>query len=157
MRRWCRPALCIAASLPLFTPPARSQVTGGVILGLVRDANEATVAEARVTVRQLETNVIVSDKSDLAGRFRFLALPVGSYELTIEKAGFARYTQGPIVLRFNQEAELEVKLEVAGLSQDVTVNSDAPLINTTNAEVGVNFDSKRISELPLTPSPHPSS
>jgi hypothetical protein len=110
------------------------------------------VAGSRVTVRRLETNAIVEDQSDLTGRFRFLALPVGSYELTIEKTGFARYTQGPIILRLNQEAELEVKLEVAGVSQDVTVNSDAPLINTTNAEVGVNFDSKRISELPLTPS-----
>lgn len=128
-----------------------AQVTTGEILGVVRDATGAAVTEARVVVRNLETNATREMSSGLDGRFRFPQLPVGSYQVTVEKAGFARYIQGPIVLRLNQNADLDVKLEVAGLAETITVSSDAPLINTTNAEVGVNFDTRRVSELPLAP------
>lgn len=136
----------------LLALSAKAQITTGYILGVVHDATGATVADAKVQVRALETNAAGQVQTGPEGRFRFPGLPDGSYELTVEKAGFARYSQGPIVLRLNQEAELDVKLEVAGVSENVTVTSDAPLINTTNAEMGVNFDRKRISELPLTPS-----
>ena len=42
-------------------------------------------------------------------------LPVGNYEVTVEKSGFAKYVQRPIVLRLNQDADLQIKLQVAGL------------------------------------------
>lgn len=128
-----------------------AQVTTGEILGTVRDPSGAAVADARVVVRNLETNAAREGYSGLDGRFRFPQLPVGSYQLTVEKSGFARYVQGPIVLRLNQDAELDVKLELAGIAETITVSSDAPLINTTNAEVGVNFDTRRVAELPLAP------
>ncbi len=54
------------------------------------------------------------------------------------------------MLQLNQAADLKVDLQVAGTKEAVTVSEDAPLINTTNAEIGVNFDTKRISELPLS-------
>lgn len=127
------------------------QVTTGEILGIVQDPSEAAVAEARITVRNQETNATRAASSDAEGRFRFLQLPVGAYELTVEKAGFTKYVRGPIVLRLNQNAELQIELQLAGVAQQLTVTADAPLINTTNAEMGANFDRKRISELPLGP------
>ena len=136
--------LLIACALP-------AQVTTGEILGAVRDATGAAVVDARVIVRSLDTGQTREAATSLDGRFRFSQLPVGSYQITVEKSGFARYIQGPIVLRLNQTADLDIRLEVAGVAETVTVTSDAPLINTTNAEVGVNFDTRRISELPLAP------
>ena len=49
------------------------------------------------------------------GRFRVPQLPVGNYEVTVEKSGFAKYVERPIVLRLNQDADLQIKLQVAGL------------------------------------------
>ena len=49
------------------------------------------------------------------GRFRVPQLPVGNYEVTVEKSGFAKYVQRPIVLRLNQDADLQIKLQVAWL------------------------------------------
>src|SRR2546425_10627587 len=109
----------------LLALSAGGQVTTGVILGAVHDATGATIANARVKVHALETNATTEDQTGSEGRFRFVALPVGSYELTVEKTGFARYTQGPIVLRLNQEAELAIKLEAAGVSEHVTVTADS--------------------------------
>ncbi len=128
-----------------------AQVTTGEILGVIQDPSGAAVADAKVTVRNLDTNATRELTSGIDGRFRFPQLPVGSYQVTVERSGFAKYVQGPIVLRLNQDADLQIKLQVAGLAETVTVSADAPLINTTNAEVGVNFDRRRISELPLSP------
>jgi hypothetical protein len=125
------------------------QVTTGRILGVVLDPSGATVGDAAVAVRSLETNATQKSSSDEDGRFLIPQLPVGSYEVTIQKAGFATYVQGPIVLRLNQDADLRVRLELAGSVEKIVVREDAPLINTTDAEVGINFDSKRIAELPM--------
>lgn len=128
-----------------------AQTTSGEILGWVRDASGAAVADARVSVKNLETNQVREVVTGPEGRFRFPLLPTGTYEVTVTRSGFSRYVQGPIVLRLNQMADLDVKLEVAGVTEVVTVSADAPLINTTNAEIGANFDSKRIAEVPLPP------
>jgi len=128
-----------------------AQVTSGEILGNVTDSTGAVIAGAKVIVRNLDTNQAREITTGIEGRFRVPQLQPGNYEVTVEKTGFGRYVQRPIVLRLGQDAELDIKMEVAGVSETVTVSSDAPLINTTNAEVGVNFDVKRITDLPLSP------
>lgn len=138
--------ICLLAVASVY-----GQVTSGSILGSVQDPSGAQVANARVTVRNVDTNAAQSIETATDGRFRFPQLPVGSYEITVEAPGFAKYQQGPIVLRLNAEADLTVKLSLTGLTETVSVTSDAPLINTTTAEVGVNFDTKRIENLPLAP------
>ncbi len=141
----------LSISSLLFLSPASGQVTTGEILGTVRDSSGASVANAQVKVRNLNTNDVRERLSAVDGAFRVPQLPVGNYEVSVEAKGFSKYVQGPIVLRLNQDADLQIKLQVGGVTETVTVTTDAPLINTTNAEVGVNFDSKRISELPLAP------
>src|SRR4051794_27042008 len=126
------------------------QSTTGEILGIVRDSSGAMVADAKVEVKNLETNATREVTTSQEGRFRLPLLPSGPYEVNVEKSGFARYRQGPIMLQLNEAADLSINLQVAGTVETVDVGSDAPLINTTNAEIGVNFDSKRIAELPLS-------
>ena len=127
------------------------QVTSGEILGLVRDPSGAGVTDAKITVRNLETNATREAMSEPDGSFRFPQLPIGPYESTVEKTGFAPHVRGPIVLRLNQIARLDIQLELAAITERVTVVSDAPLLNLNNAEMGVNFERRRISELPLAP------
>jgi len=146
-----RQRIAILAAFGWLVLRCHGQVTTGEILGLVRDPSDAAVAEASISVRNLETNDLRNTVTDLEGRFRLPQLPVGAYELRVEKSGFALYEQGPIVLRLNQYADLQIQLQLAGVADKVTVTADAPLINTTNAEQGANFDRKRISELPLGP------
>ncbi|MBL8209931.1 MAG: TonB-dependent receptor [Bryobacterales bacterium] len=140
-------ALAIAA---LLIPHAHPQTTTGEILGTVTDASGGVITGAKVAVRHIETNQSRETISQDNGSYRVLQLPVGSFELTVEKSGFAKYQQSPIALQLNQRAEIAVRLQVASASEVVSVNADAPLINTTNAEVSTNFDAKRIAELPLS-------
>jgi len=61
---------------------------------------------------------------------------VGSYELSVTKDGFAGYTQGPIVLRLNQDADLRIELSLTSVTDKVQVMADASLLNTADAQVG---------------------
>ncbi|MBC7925707.1 MAG: carboxypeptidase regulatory-like domain-containing protein, partial [Bryobacteraceae bacterium] len=143
--------LLAAALMLLAVAPAFSQTTTGDVLGTVRDASGAAVAEAKVTVRNLETNISRDTQSSSDGTFRVPLLPSGNYELIVEKSGFAKYIQRPITLRLNQQADVSVSMQVAGTSETISVSADAPLINTTSAEISTNFDTKRISEVPFSP------
>ena len=136
--------------LLLTALPCFGQTATGDILGTVFDPTGAVVAEAKVTLRSMDTNASKEESTGGLGTFRFPLLPVGSYEVTVEKTGFAKYVQGPILLRLNQAAELHIALTLAGTTETIMVSTDAPIINTTNAEVSTSFDAKRIQELPLS-------
>ena len=146
-----RKSIFLSAALVLLAGSATGQVTAGRILGVISDPSGAAVSQATVTARNLETNETRKAQSQDEGLFLLPQLPVGSYEVTIEKSGFAPYAQGPILLRLNQDANLRVRLELAGVVEKVTVPEDAPLINSTDAEVSVSFSKQRISELPVAP------
>jgi hypothetical protein len=126
-----------------------AQSTYSEILGTVTDPSGAAVAEATVEVKNLKTGIAETTTTDVTGRFRVRQLLVGDYSVRVEKSGFSTYIQGPITLRLNQNAELTVRMTVSGVSETITVQANATMINTTNAEVGVSFENKRVSELPL--------
>ena len=149
-RRFPIPCGALGA-LVLLTANLPGQVTTGQISGTVLDPSRAAVSEAAVTVRSLETNATRKALTDREGWFNLPELPGGAYEVSVEKQAFAKYVQGPIVLRVSEGADLRIQLSLATVTDKVTVQEDAPLLNTTNAEVGANYDRRRISELPLGP------
>ena len=130
-----------------------AQSTTGTISGSIVDAQQAVIPGAMVTARNVETNISRSVLTNEVGRFRIPNLPVGPYEVSVELGGFARYVRSGIILTLNQEAVLDIMLQTAGVTQEITVQENATVLNVSNAEVGVHFDTRRISELPLGASP----
>ena len=147
--RKCVFAFTLVACL-LLAVPAFSQVSGGTISGVVTDQTGATIPGATVTVRNLDTNVERTATTESDGRFSFPGLLIGRYEIKVALAGFGTYIRGPIVLTVGQNAVINPELRPAAVAETVTVTEDAPVLNTTNAEVGVRFDERRISDLPLS-------
>jgi hypothetical protein len=131
------------------TGSAAAQATTGSIEGIVTDNQGLVVPGASVTVRNIDTNVSRSVVTGADGGYRFLNMSVGNYELTVELTGFARYVRAGITLAVNQVAVVEVQVRPAALTELVEVTANAPLLNTTNAEVGVRFDTQRVAELPV--------
>ena len=129
--------------------PAFPQASGGTISGVVTDQTGATIPGVTVTVRNLDTNVERTATTESDGRFNFPGLPIGRYEIKVAMAGFGTHVRGPIVLTVGQNAVINPELRPAAVAETVTVTDDAPILNTTNAEVGVRFDERRISDLPL--------
>ncbi|MBA3441096.1 MAG: TonB-dependent receptor, partial [Pyrinomonadaceae bacterium] len=127
-----------------------AQSTTGSLSGLITDQQQGALPNVTVTTRNVETNVSLTVQTDGEGRYRFGSLPVGAYELTVTASGFAKHVQSGITLALNQPAVVDVTMKAGGVQEVVTVSENASLLNTTTAEVGTRFDSRRISELPIT-------
>ena len=136
-------------ALVLCAGSVAAQATTGSIQGVVTDSQDAAIPGATVTIRNIDTDVRRTLVSDVEGNYRFLNVPVGNYELVVELTGFGRHVRAGLTLALNQTAVVDVQLSPAALSELVEVRADAPLINTTNAEVGVRFDTQRVAELPV--------
>ncbi|HTM51228.1 MAG TPA: TonB-dependent receptor [Bryobacteraceae bacterium] len=126
-----------------------AQFTTASLGGAVRDSTGAVVADARVAARNTETGFVQTVTSDSTGSFLFSRLPVGSYELRVEKPGFSAYVQSGIQLTVDRMATQNVALQVGAVSEQVTVLAEAELIQTRTATAGQLVDQKRIVELPL--------
>jgi hypothetical protein len=140
----------LVSLLVLVSCPVLAQTTGS-ISGEVRDEKQAVIPSATVSVRDVATNVSRTTQTDSDGRYRFTAVPVGEYEVTIEATGFAKHVQSGITLVLNQAATVDVTLKAGGVSEVVNVVENASILNTANTEVGTRFDSRRLSELPIAP------
>jgi hypothetical protein len=143
-RFWSAIILALSAGVIAY-----AQYTTASLGGTVYDPSGATVADAKVTARNVETGLQKDSTTGTNGTFSFTALPVGAYEVTIEKPGFAKYIQQGITLELNQAANVTVQLKVGDLSQAVTIAADAELVNTQTGTVEQVIDQKKILDLPL--------
>src|SRR5262249_49808101 len=129
--------------------PATAQLPTATILGTVRDTTGAVVPSAALSVRNTETGIVRTGSSGTDGSYRFSALPVGSYEIRIESAGFQSEVRSGLTLTVGQEAVVNVALQVGAIEQTVEVTAEAPLVNTTSGSLGGLVDEKKVAELPL--------
>src|SRR5262249_51522838 len=95
------------------------------------------------------TGLTRSDVSDPGGAYRLVALPPGSYTLTIELQGFSTETRPDIVLVIDQTATINVTLKPATLAETVTVTGESPVIDTTKSEVAGVVTQQQIQSLPV--------
>ncbi len=139
-------ALC---AFTLAGIPAAAQQTTGNIQGRITDAQKAAVPGVTVTVKNTETGFNRSEVTDAEGVYRLNALPVGTYDLHADLTGFNPYDRKGLVVSVGQTIDVNVDLAVAGLSENVSVTAESPLIETSNSSVGGVVDVKRIENLPL--------
>jgi len=125
--------------------------TTAEILGTVTDESGSVIAAAKITARNTATGIVSTTASGENGQFRFPLLQPGKYEVTIEKAGFAKLIRNNVEIQLTERANIPAQLRVSTSQEVITVTGEVPLLNTTNSEVGVNFDSQRIQNLPLAP------
>src|SRR5690242_9526855 len=105
------PILILCCGLVCF---AQSTAT---IVGAVKDSSGAVVPDATVTATNTQTGFETSRKTDAGGEFKLPLLPVGTYNLSIEKPGFQRYTQSAIKLAVNDNATVDATLAIGGVTQ----------------------------------------
>ncbi len=136
--------LAALSALPVF-----SQQGTGTISGIVTDAQNAVVSGADITVRNVGTNFTFKTKANETGFYTAPGLAVGEYEVLAEMAGFKRSVRSGITLQVNQNAQVDLRLEVGQVAETVEVSGQAPLVNTTNATVGEVIENRRVADLPL--------
>ncbi len=150
MKSRTKTALMWVGFILLLTSSALAQVgTEGGILGVVLDASGAVVAGAEVTVTNLDTNLKKQAVSDAAGNFEILALPRGPYSVTATFAGFKTWTLERTELTIGERKRIAPVLQVGEVSDKVTVEARAELLQTEKGSLETIVEQKQIVELPL--------
>jgi len=142
-------SLVVALLAPLAGPVGWAAQVTASISGSVEDASGGVIRGAAITVRSLETGATREVSTDEAGNYRVFSLPLGLQEVRAEKDGFRTAVRTGINLEIGQEAVVNLRLEVGGLVQPITVSADAPVVNTTTAAVSGMVGERAVKDLPL--------
>lgn len=142
-------------SLALFSavflaPAVHAQVVTASLSGLVHDPSGAVIPGASIEVLNTATNFEAHSKTAADGRFAFPSLPPGApYSVIVEAPGFKRAERSGIVLEVNQQASVDIALQLGISTETVTVTGEAPLLETNTATMGQVIDNRGIVNLPL--------
>ncbi len=139
------PGLVLACALPAM---AQQTVGDASASGRVVDASGAVVVGADVTVRHQQTGVSNATVTSEDGRFRFPILRVGPYELTVARAGFTPASR-PLSLTVGSAFEIPIVLTVEGVTADVIVTADAPILEAARSQVAATMSEAEVRQLPL--------
>jgi outer membrane receptor protein involved in Fe transport len=142
-------AMVAMCAFALIGTPAAAQQTTGNIQGRITDAQKAAVPGVTVTAKSASTGFTRAEVTDSEGVYRLNALPVGTYDLHAELSGFAPYDRKDVIVNIGTTVDLNFDLNVAGVSEQVKVTAESPLIQTSSSSVGGVVDIKRIENMPL--------
>jgi hypothetical protein len=133
----------------IFARVALAQVGTGAITGSVTDSSQAAVANATVTARNVQTNVVFKTKTNSAGAYNVPTVPIGAYELEVGAEGFKSSVESNIVIDVGRTARVDVTLQVGEVNQRITVSAEAPLLDPQTSATGTEVTRKMLSELPI--------
>ena len=125
-----------------------AQMETASIVGTIRDPRGAVVPGAEVKATRLETDSATASETNGSGVFVFTGLTPGHYRLTVHKAGFKQAVT-ELTLSVQDRLEQNFTLEIGSVSDTVTVEAGAPLVNAQDATVSTVVDRQFADELPL--------
>jgi len=130
------------------TCAAQQNVTSATLSGRVEDAQGAVVSGASLIATHIETNQQQTATTDHDGRYRFPYLRTGAYDLKVDAQGFSTITK-QLTVSVGQAVDLPIRLEVAGVSAQVNIGSDIPIVETVRTQITETIKPREIHELPL--------
>jgi hypothetical protein len=143
-------AFLLVASLQVaWVVPAKAQVSGATLSGLVTDEQGGPVANATISIKNAGTGVARDVTSNSDGIYSAPNLLPGEYEVTVTATGFQTLTEKGITLTVGGQQSLNLVMKLGSLNQTVEVNAAIPDIQTTSSTVSSTVDSTTMRELPL--------
>jgi Carboxypeptidase regulatory-like domain len=121
----------------------------GAISGVVHDPSQAAVKGVRIRITNTQTNLSLDTTTADDGSYRFLALPVGTYNLSAAITGFQQYNSTGIVLQVNDQLRIDITLKVGSINEQITIQANAAQVETESTQLGDVIDSKKMLALPL--------
>ncbi len=136
----------LSLNTPSFTT---AQATRATISGRITDEQGNAVAKAKVVAKNLDTSISREATTDDEGRFRISELPVGKYEVEVERQGFRLVVQKGIDLTVGRDAVIDFTLNVGDVQEKVVVEGDASQVERTTSALGYLVNQRQVELLPL--------
>src|SRR5258708_33409924 len=119
--------------LALFAVSGFAQTVTGTLEGLVTDPAGAAVPTAQIRIKDINTGAARSTASNAEGRFQIPYLPISTYDVTVEAAGFQRHTSRATI-ELNRTTVIDAGLVVEGTQQAISVTDAAPIVDVTSGQ-----------------------
>ncbi len=139
--------IILAALSAASTTDAQSETA--TLLGTIRDANGGVLVGANVGVRNVATSISSTGVTDANGDFQFVNLKIGTYQITVEAAGFNKTIAENVNLAVNARQRVDLTLQVASATETVTVTGAAELLESDSSDRGQVIQRQQIVALPL--------
>jgi hypothetical protein len=140
----------VAVVVLALTPPAGwGQNVYGTIAGTVTDTSGAAVANASVTLTNLDNAQKHSIETDASGNYTFLSILPGRYKLEGEKTGFKTFLREPIEVQIESGLRVDIALQVGAQTETVEVTSEVPLLQPETNSLGQVVEQRTVTDLPL--------
>ena len=143
-----RNVLRLLATLSL-TLAAYGQTSTASVSGLVRDPSGGIVPGVTVIAKHDSTGQTRQAQTGAAGNYTITNLPIGGYTISASASGFKTTVISGTTLQVNQQAQIDIVLEIGSLSETVSVTEAAPLLQTASTTVGQVIESRSIESLAL--------
>ena len=127
-----------------------AQTSGGTIAGSVTDSSGALVSNAAVVAKGVDTGTVYNAVSTSAGTFTFPQMQLGRYNVTFTASGFKSLELTGILVTTGSVSPANAQLTTGGNTETVTVNDDAPMVQTESSEVSNTVSNRQIIDLPLS-------
>ena len=133
-----------------WTATASAQVNTATLSGTVSDPQGLPVKGAKVTMTNAGTGAQRTSVTDDAGRYNLVGLPPGQYKMAVDGgANFSVYENPTVVLTVGENATFDLRLDLKGVVQTVTVTTETAPIETTKSDVSQTVEQRRIDNLPI--------
>src|SRR5215471_5141254 len=126
-----------------------SQSSSTSLQGTVTDPSGGAIVGASVVLSNDQSKLERSMDTGPRGEYKFLALPPGTYTLTVTAKGFVHLTQTELQLLVNTPATVNLQLKVGAVAESVTVTTEAPALNLVDASIGNPFNETQVKQIPL--------
>jgi hypothetical protein len=142
----CTLAITIAA---FSVKTAEAQSETATISGQVVDPAGTSVHGAQIELKSVDRGTATSTTTNEFGIYVFPAVHPGQYQLTVRMAGFRQVDLPALVVNVQDHIEQNFRLQVGSVSESVTVEGTAPLLNTQDATVSTLVDRQFVENLPI--------
>jgi hypothetical protein len=143
------PTTKVFAGMLFITALSFGQFETSEVLGTVHDPSQKSVANAAVTLLNQETGVAFKTTTEANGDYDFLNVKPGRYTVTVEQAGFSKFSSPNVQVEVNSRQRIDPVLQLGAVSDTVIVNADAPLVETDTSEHSQVIGAQTIVDLPL--------
>ncbi|MGI4757164.1 MAG: carboxypeptidase regulatory-like domain-containing protein [Janthinobacterium lividum] len=145
-------SLAVSALMLSVAPAAlaQSQSINGTIRGQITDPSGAPVPNTAITVKNLDTGYVRELTSDSEGRYVAPNLPIGTYSVQAVSSSFAPLTQTGIHVGAGTDSTLDEVLKAGSVATEVTVTSEAPMIESARSDLSRTITAAETQNLPLT-------
>ena len=149
MRVFSRSLRFLTLAAAIFTTAVGFGQSLSSIQGQVTDPSGAAVPGATVTVTNTGTGVSQTIKTDSSGNYLIPALPIGTYDVTVQSSGLEKVLSHGVIVQVGRNTVQNFQLKVAQASETVTVSAEAPVIEASTQTVGQVINQKTVQEIPL--------